>query len=371
MSVSSARRVSVQVNLDALSTNLAVVRGYQPSAKVFSVLKADAYGHGAVECAVALTQAGTDAFATVFPGEAEQLRQAGIKKPILVLQGPHTQDDIKLLTSKNLWAVIHDESQRPLLDHVPAGEQLVVWVKVDTGMGRMGIKPAALPRLLNSLAKTPRVICAGVLSHFANADNPGDSHAAQQIDRFNSLDVNIAAMASAPRSRSLANSAAVMSLPQTGFDWVRPGIMLYGSSPLPLSVSHQLTPVMRVSAPLIAIKQRLRGDGIGYAQTWHCPENMSVGYASIGYGDGLPRVLQGARVLLNGKLVPVIGRVSMDSIALDLRGCDAAVGDSVTLWGAGCPVEQLASAAGTISYELLCNIKGTRRYVGGAPGFEC
>jgi len=356
-----ARRVTVKVDVGSIVQNLAAARLCCPESKIFAVIKADAYGHGAVACADALAGARCDGLAVVYPGEALVLRDARIDLPILVLQGPHSADEARMLADKQLWAVIHDLSQLQILDKLTLPRTLKVWLKVDTGMGRMGLSLEQFAAVRTFVANHPHLQCIGVLSHLACADDASSPHTQIQINNFSHVEPDAASL---EQGLSLANSAAILNLPQTSYDWVRPGIMLYGINPLsPLPPRVKLLPSMQVSAPLTALKLHGAGDGIGYGQCYHCPEAMPVGYAAIGYGDGLPRALSGGYVSLNGVSVPVIGRVSMDSIALDLRGVTSQVGDRVVIWGETNPVEKLAKVAGTIAYELLCNIRGRRSYV--------
>jgi len=351
------RAVRIDIDAQALRHNLAVVRARTGAARLFAVVKADAYGHGAV--AVAQVLDGADGFAVVTCAEAASLREAGERRPILVMQGVRDVADARICTELSLWPAVHHASQ---LEHLCApGRRARAWLKVDTGMGRLGVMPHEVPALL---ART-EVEWLGVMSHFACADTPGHAHTREQIARFDALGVQ------AGTALSLGNSAAISAWPDTARQWVRPGLMLYGANPLdgePLPEAVALRPVMSVTAPLISIKRLPAGTGIGYAQSWSCPEDMPVGYAAIGYADGLPRVLDAsADVRLRGERCPIVGRVSMDSIAIDLRRVPGAgIGDRVTLWGEGQPVERLARAAGTIAYELLTGIRGSRRLVGHA-----
>lgn len=385
------RAVEIVVSLDAIRHNLAIVRQRAPGARVFAVVKADAYGHGAVEVARALggdgrhesgpvdadtpgarhLTASADGFAVVTLDEAIALREAGITRPVLVMQGIRGTDTVADFRRYRLWPAVHHRDQFDRLvarAGADAGSDalaanLSAWLKVDTGMGRLGVLPDEVAAILEPSG----VDWVGMMSHLACADEPDNEHTRRQIAVFDALPVP----ASVPRS--LANSAAVLRWPGTAYDWVRPGLMLYGCDPfdgdMPTGIGTEpgcgLEPAMTVSAPLISVKRLTAGSGVGYAQTWLCDEEMPVGYAAIGYADGLPRVLSAsADVLVDGRRCPVIGRVSMDSIAIDLRNAPAArIGERITLWGPGEPVERLAAAAGTISYELLTGIRGARRFV--------
>jgi alanine racemase len=364
------RALDVVIDRQALQHNLAVVRRLIPAnTRILAVVKANAYGHGAVEVARTLSDA--DGFAVVTTAEAQALRDSGESRPVLVMQGPRDAEDTLCFAALDSWPAIHHPQQA---DWLAAATTLAgagraapaVWLKVDTGMGRLGVMPEQVQDLL---ARTD-VNWQGVMSHLACADAPGNAHTRSQVDVFEQLVVPQGV------TRSIANSAAVISGVGVQWDWVRPGLMLYGCNPLddrPLPWGIELAPVMTVSAPLIAVKHLSAGVGIGYSQTWVTPEAMPVGYVAAGYADGLPRVLDSsADVLVADQRCPVIGRVSMDSIAIDLRpafkgGSGArvgvGVGDRVILWGAKQPVERLAAAAGTIAYELLTSVRGTLRYV--------
>ena len=349
------RSVRITINLDALRSNLACARALSDGGKIFATIKADGYGHGAVEVARALTAA--DGFAVVTLEEALELRESGIEQPVLVLQGPQSRDALDEMRNARFWPVIHDQQQIEWLRDYTEIAQLKCWLKIDTGMGRLGFMPEQAAHLLQA---STGITWMGAMTHFASADELDNSFTQAQIERFNTID------SMSGLQKSLANSAAVLAWPASRADWARPGIMLYGCNPLDraLPAGTTLETVMTVTAPLISVKNLPAGAGVGYAQTWQCPEPMPVGYVAIGYRDGLPRSLNDAAcVAIGGKHCPVVGRVSMDSIAVDLRSVpDAQVGDGVQVWGTEASVEDLARAAGTISYELLTSIRGQRVY---------
>ncbi|MEE9322840.1 MAG: alanine racemase [Granulosicoccus sp.] len=359
----SARSVSITIDLAAIRHNLSIARQLSGGGKLFAVIKADAYGHGAIEVMRGLSRPDVapanraDGFAVVTVGEAVALREAGSKLPILVLQGPQQAGECAELLSYDLWPVIHDQAQLSWYRQCSERDDLAAWLKVDTGMGRLGVTPAQAAELLQPASG---IQWRGVLSHLACADEPGNDHTDAQIAAFDALPLPVGVW------RSLANSAAILAWPATKNDWARPGLMLYGVNPLNREApdTFDLKQAMRVKAPLVSVKTLLAGSGVGYAQTWTCPETMSVGLLGIGYGDGLPRVLDSsARVIVHNVACPVIGRVSMDSIAVDLRAVPAAaVGDMAQLWGPEQSVDALAAAAGTISYELLTGIRGSRMW---------
>ena len=346
---------TARIDCAALAHNLRVVRARTGGSRVLAVVKADAYGHGAVRAARAF--AASDGLAVARVDEALALRRAGIRGILLVLGGFRDRESLDRLAAEGLDTVVHAPEQVAMLRARPACPPVRVWVKVDTGMHRLGFSPADFPEVWRVLAAMPGVATPlHAMSHFASADEPGGGSSPEQIGRF---DDALASVAEAPPA-SLANSAAVLAVPAAHRDWVRPGVMLYGASPMPggRARDHGLRPAMTLSAPLVAVKRIERGAPVGYAGTWVAPEAMPLGVAAIGYADGYPRHLpSGTAVLVNGRRAALAGRVSMDLIAIDLRGSpDARPGDPVTLWGDGLPVEEIAEAAGTIPYELLARL---------------
>lgn len=344
------------IKLAALRHNLAVVHRYAPDAKVMAVIKANGYGHGVLEVARALTDA--DMLAVARMSEAVALRDAGIAMPILVLEGASDADDLRVAIERNIEIVVHHLSQVELVEQYPECGVIDCWLKVDSGMHRLGVTTDAAPELAHRLEACVRRLA--VLSHLANADDPADDYTLQQRRRF------VEAVEHIDGERSLANSAGVLAWPTTHFDWVRPGLMLYGASPLVGKTAEDLDlqPVMTLTAPLIAIQSVAAGEPVGYGGTWRAPHDMAIGVVGIGYGDGYPRhVREGTPVLLNGQKAPLIARVSMDMITIDLTGIDATIGDTATLWGDALPVEQIAAGADTIAYTLLCGVAGRVNYV--------
>ncbi len=346
------RPARARLNAQALLHNLRQVRRHAPRARVMAVVKANGYGHGLAW--VAQTLADADAFAVASAEEGLRLRAAGVPQPITLLEGFFAADELAVLQSEILSPVIHSDHQLRLLETHAAQAPASVWVKLDTGMHRVGFAPDRLPDVLARLRKLNAIREIRVLTHFANADAVADPLTRTQIEAFGS-NVNGLGL-----EASLANSAAIVAWPDSHADWVRPGIMLYGASPLLGKSAHELDlkPVMTLESALIAVHPRRQGEAVGYGGDFVCPEDMPVGVAAIGYGDGYPRhAPAGTPVLVNGNRVPLIGRVSMDMITLDLRRQPAArVGDPVVLWGEGLPVDEVAAHAGTISYELLCQV---------------
>lgn len=347
-----ARPARALLDVQALKHNLAQVRRLAPRARVMAVVKANGYGHGLAWIARSLKDA--DGFGVACAEEGVQLREAGVAQPVCLFEGFFDAAELPALARERLAPAIHHEDQLRALERAGNRLSLSVWLKIDTGMHRLGFTPAAVPDALARLKSCKAVAELRVMSHFANAEVKADPGTQNQLDCFTRL------IDGTRMERSLANSAGVIQWPASHVEWVRPGIMLYGVSPLNDVSAQQLglRPVMTLETTLIAVHQRRKDDLVGYAGEWRCPVDMPVGVAAIGYGDGYPRRTHtDTPVLLNGRRVPVVGRVSMDMITLDLRTQpQAGVGDRVVLWGEGLPVEEIAAKVGTISYELLCNV---------------
>jgi len=348
-----SRATRAVIALSALRHNLQRAREAAPHSRIMAVVKANGYGHGLVRAAEALS--GADAYGVSSLDEAAELRDAGITAPIVLLEGFTRASDLSAVREYGVQCVLHHRSQLALLEADRGEAPIAVWLKLDTGMHRLGFSvedfPAILGRVLDcaSVAKPLRLI-----THLAQADDPDSAETPRQIDLLHGAAADLDA------ELSIANSAGVLAWPQSHVDWVRPGVMLYGVAPFVAGTGpeHALRPAMTLSSELIAVNRYRRGDRIGYAGTWRCPEDMHVGVVAIGYGDGYPRhAPSGTPVLLNGRRVPLIGRVSMDMLSVDLRSQpQARVGDPVVLWGEGLPVEEVARMAGTIGYELLCGV---------------
>lgn len=357
------RGATAKIRRDALRHNLAVARATAPGHRLFAMIKANAYGHGLVQTALTLMDA--DAFAVARLSEAEALRAAGITHPILLLEGVANGEELAEAAHLNTMLTVHDAYQVALLEKARLPSPLSIWLKVDTGMHRLGVQPEHAADLWNRLSGLKNVagpVCW--MTHFSSADDPADPKTRQQMARF------ATAIGELPGERSLANSAGLLGVPDSHADWARPGIMLYGASPFlhRTGTVDGLRPVMQLESNLIAVQRFDRGDRIGYGGDGVCKDATAVGVVAIGYGDGYPRCArQGTPVLVNGERAALIGRVSMDMISLDLRDApQAKVGDPVRLWGDGLPAEEVAECAGTIAYELFCGVTARvpRIYVG-------
>lgn len=353
-------RVTATVDLSAIRHNLGRVRALAPQSKVMAAIKADGYGHGAVPVARTLAEAGVDAFAVACLEEAVTLRDAGIGTRIALLEGVLSREEALEAAALGLEIVIHDRWQLELLAGLAFETPLAVWFKLDSGMHRLGFPLAEAGALLKTALAQPQWRLQGWITHLACADDLDSPMTAAQIDAFK------ATMAYLPGARSIANSAGLIAWPQARVDWVRPGLMLYGASPLPgrTAADLDLKPAMQVASRLIAVHEIAAGETVGYGATYRCPETMRVGVVAVGYADGVHRILPtGAPVLIHGVRVPMIGRVSMDMITVDLRALpQAAVGDPVILWGDGLPAEEVATWAGTLAYELFCGLTNRVHY---------
>ncbi len=341
------------IDLLAISHNLAVVRHYAPHAQIMTVIKADGYGHGLLSVAKALTKA--DALAVARVDEAIRLRKAGFKQRLAVLEGFMSREELDAFVTYNLEAVIHCAEQVGLLEDKKDLCSLSLWLKIDSGMNRLGFKPTEFLTIYHRL-KACLAFDAIIhfMTHLANADDENDPKTLEQIKLFKKT-VNPFKGAC-----SIANSAGIFSWKAALSDWVRPGLMLYGISPFEKKTGGQLAlkPVMNLYSQLIAIKELQKGEAVGYGGTWVADKTMRLGIVAIGYGDGYPRHAKtGTPVLINGQRVPLVGRVSMDMLTVDLSlQPQAKVYDSVTLWGDGLAVEEIAICANTIAYTLVCGI---------------
>jgi alanine racemase len=341
------------LNLEAAAHNLAKVRHCAPHAKVMAVIKANGYGHGLIRMAHALEA--VDAFAVARVDEGIRLRKAGLKHRIAILEGFTCADELEALLSYQLDAVVHSVAQLEMLATRTEHAQIAVWLKLDTGMNRLGFKAHAFAGVYQQLNQCQIIQQPiNLMTHFANADAKQDDMTHRQIQLFNDTVSGYAG------ERSMANSAGILGWQHALTDWVRPGVMLYGISPFPESTGEQLglKPIMGLYSRLIAVKTIAQGETVGYGGSWVCQQPTTLGVVAIGYGDGYPRSAKtGTPVLVNGHRVPLVGRVSMDMITVDLGSqTTAKAGDPVTLWGENLAVEEIAHWADTIPYTLVCGI---------------
>lgn len=342
-----SRPIQARVDLHALENNLGVARR-ATAARIMCAVKADGYGHGLLRVAEGLSA--TDGFALLDLSDAIRLREAGFRQPILLLEGCFEAEELPVLAEYDLSCVIHHPAQAAMLDAYPRRGSLDVWLKVNSGMNRLGVAPQQVGQLMEQLRRHKAVREITLMTHFANADE--SRGVAEPLAVFND--------AASPHrgARSLANSAALLRYPQTHADWVRPGIMLYGASPFADASAQQLglEPVMTLSSRIIAAQDLRAGDEVGYGAIFKAEHAMRIGIVACGYADGYPRhAPNGTPILVDGQHTRTVGRVSMDMLCVDLSELPQAdVGSRVVLWGAGMPIEGVARSAGTISYELMC-----------------
>lgn len=347
------RPTKIIIQLDALQHNLTQVKTLAPHSSILAMVKSNGYGHGIERIALALKNA--DAFGVACIEEGLLLRKAGVHHPVVLMEGLFTDDELSRAAAENFTMVVHHESQVHMFEIHPHLAPLSVWLKIDTGMHRLGFDPSQTKEMYQRLQACPSVKKPiGLMSHFSTADGSDRIHTEQQIAQFDEVTQGL----SGPRS--LCNSAGIIAWPSAHRDWVRPGLMLYGVSPFPEHhpMHDVLQPVMSLQSELIAIHHITKEECVGYGRTWTSPEDMRIGVVAIGYGDGYPQFARmGTPLLVNGQICPLVGRVSMDMLTVDLRSQpDAKVGDPVVLWGKGLPVEKVAEGNHTSAYELLTRI---------------
>jgi alanine racemase len=350
------------IDTAALRHNLSRVRQLAPDCRVIAVIKANAYGHGLVAAAGAL--AGADAFAVARIEEAVALRESGCRARIVLLEGFRDAEELDAAARYGFEPFVHQDFQVAALEAFVGPQAVRVWLKIDTGMHRLGFAPADARAVAARLAACRMVAQpAALATHLAEAESTEREVTRAQLEAF------AAATAGLPGERSIANSAGLISWPAARADWVRPGIMLYGISPFADRTGEQLglAPVMTFETGIIALKEVAEGERVGYGGTWAAPRASRIAVAAVGYGDGYPRsACSGTPVTVGGRPALVVGRPSMDMLTIDVTGLPGvAVGDRVELWGPALPVERVAAAAGTIAYELTCRVGRRVAFVAG------
>jgi alanine racemase len=348
-----SRPIQATVYPAALQHNLALVRARAPHSKIMAVIKANGYGHGLLRAAKAMQAA--DGFAVLEIHEAVTLREAGIHQPILLLEGLFSGDELPVAAQYGLSIVVHCEDQLRMLEAAgmqPGAQQLEVFLKINSGMNRLGFIPGHFWGIYDRL-KTCRVVRSMTLmTHFATADETAG--VAEQLSRFTALTENIAL------PKTLANSAALLRYPETHADWVRPGIMLYGATPFHDQSAAELglQPAMRLASEIIAVQALQPGDSVGYGGLFTAERPMRVGVVACGYADGYPRHAPiGTPLAVAGRRTRTLGRISMDMLYADITDLpEAGIGSPVELWGADIAVDEVAQACGTVGYELLCAV---------------
>jgi alanine racemase len=346
------RPIRATVRRSALRQNLALARSNAPRSKVWAVVKADAYGHGLVRVVQALADA--DGYALLDLNEAVRLRETGISKPIVLLEGVFQPSDLAIVDRYSLTLVVHDLEQILMLERTRLLSQIAVVLKLNTGLNRLGFAGTQVRTAYGQLEASGKVAAISLMTHFADAD--GASGVAAQMARFAECTAGLKGDA------TLANSAAILRYPETHADWVRPGIMLYGCSPFADQSAEALglQPAMTLASEIIAIRELKPGDRVGYGGTFEAQRAMRIGVVACGYADGYPRHAPGFNdrntpIVVAAKRTATVGRVSMDMLCADLSAIpEARVGSPVTLWGEGLSADEVAASAGTVSYELLC-----------------
>jgi alanine racemase len=338
------------IDLDALRQNYRLAR-QRHGGRAFAVVKANAYGHGVIPCARALA-AVADGYAVAFFDEALALRAAGITAPVLLLEGVFDAAELVEVARLGFWPVVHHEAQVEMIMKTALPAPIRVWIKVNSGMNRAGFLPDAVRPVWRKLVASGKVQDCAFITHFARSDEPDVPRTQEQIALFDVATHNL------PGERSLANSGAILAWPDSYRDWARPGIMLYGADPMPAS-DNGLLPVMTLESQVVAVRELAVGEPLGYGARFHAPRPTRVGLVAMGYADGYPRATpDGAPVAVDDQITQLIGRVSMDMLTVDLTDLpDAGIGSRVELWGRQVSVNQIAQSVGTISYELLCNVK--------------
>lgn len=350
--------ITARIDLGALQHNLAALRALAPAARVCAVIKANAYGHGAVR--VAKTLIGADSFAVARLDEALALRAAGIDRPIVLLEGVFSPQQLLIALREDFELVVHDPQQLLMLEaQAEQTHRPLLWVKVDTGMNRLGFRPEQLLEVfarLQRLSAQPREL--RLMTHLATADETNHPLTSEQLQRFQQLRRELAAAGHHPVT-SIANSAGLLHWPASHSDWVRPGLALYGVSPSATAgASFGLRAAMSLHTRVIALRNVPSGETVGYGASWRAERPTRLAIIAAGYADGIPRQLpSGSPILFGTHRAPIAGRISMDMIAVDVTQVpQVRVGDEATLWGAGLPVEEVAAYGGTIAYELLCAV---------------
>lgn len=348
------KAATVVVNRRALRHNLQRLRELAPTSNIVAVVKANAYGHGLLESALTLT--GADAFGVARLAEALSLRAGGITKPVLLLEGFFNPADLPTIAAKNFHTAVHSIQQLEALEQATLEHPITVWMKLDTGMHRLGVRPEQAEAFYQRLSQCKNVRQpVNIMSHFARADELESEATAGQMSVFNHFTGNKSG------KLSIAASNGILFWPESHLDWIRPGIILYGISPLenkPWANELGFQPVMTLRSNLIAVREHKKGEPVGYGGMWTAERDTYLGVVAMGYGDGYPRCApSGTPVRVNGREVPIVGRVSMDMISVDL-GPDAQdkPGDSVVMWGEDLPVERIAEITQVSAYELVTRL---------------
>jgi alanine racemase len=353
------RLLRAVIDSAALRHNLGTIRAYAPGSKVMAVIKANAYGHGLVSTALALGDA--DAYAVARLEEGITLRAAGVRAPIVLLEGVFNAEQLAEAAHHRFELVVHDPLQVKLLEAHRDPRRFVIWIKMDTGMNRLGFRPESFgPALARLRALTVPALELRAMTHLARADERSEPMTLAQIEKFESTLAATGLTGAQRLATSIGNSAGTLGHPRAHGEWVRPGLALYGVSPFAdaTAADHGLKPVMTLETTVLTVREVKRGETVGYAGAWRAERDSAIAILAAGYGDGLPRhLVNGTPVLIAGARYPLVGRVSMDMIAVDVTGAPkVTAGSKANIWGDGLPVEEVAAHAETIPYELLCGV---------------
>jgi len=350
------------IDLQALRHNYQLARE-STGAKALAVIKADAYGHGAVRVAQAL-EGEANGFAVACIEEALELRAAGIRAPVLLLEGFFEADELALIAEHDFWCVVHSLWQVEAIEQAALAKPINVWLKLDSGMHRVGLHPTDFQPAYRRLLTTGKVARIVLMSHFARADELDSPRSDEQLAIFEAARQGLSA------EISLRNSPAVLGWPNIPSDWVRPGIMLYGATPFdhPQALADRLQPVMTLQSKVICVRELPAGEPVGYGGAFVAERPTRVGVVAMGYADGYPRQAPtGTPVWIDGQPSQLLGRVSMDMLCVDLTHLPGAgLGSDVELWGRNIRVSEVAARAGTIAYQILCNLRRVPRLYSGA-----
>jgi alanine racemase len=342
------------IDLSALKHNCKLAQSLAPQSSTVAVIKANAYGHGSVAVARSLEPL-VDAFAVACCEEALALREAGIKLPFVLLEGFFSTDELQICADNNFWLMLENTSQVKQLIAAQLSQPIPVWLKVDTGMHRLGLQPENFADCYRALSSSPNIAGPVIATtHFACADELDNDFTLRQTERLKA----IAAPFNTPLS--MANSPALLAWPETRGDWNRPGFMLYGVTPFEgnHNEADKLLPVMTMASKVMSLRNIATGEAVGYGASWRATRPSLIATIPIGYGDGYPRTAQsGTPVMVNGQMAKLAGRVSMDLITVDVTDLvNVAIGDAVECWGKNLSVNEVARHAGTNGYELLTRI---------------
>lgn len=349
------RPLKAFIHQASLRHNLGVVKSLTPQSKIMSVVKANGYGHGLIHAAHGLKE--SDGFAVLSLNEAIDLREHGFEQEILLLEGVFESYEISIAAKMNINLVVHNLHQLKMIDDAKLKYPIDVHFKINTGMNRLGFNPQDTKEILTSLQSKSYIKSITLMTHFATADEPKGVD--WQLNIFNGIanQFNF--------SRSVANSASILNFKNTHLEWVRPGIMLYGASPIVGKKANifQLKPAMQLKSKIIAIQHLSKGDSIGYGESFKAQNDMRIGVVACGYADGYPRhAPSGTPIYVAGKKTSTVGRVSMDMLYIDITNIsEASISSEVELWGEHIPVDDVAEKSGTVGYELLCAISASKR----------